>query len=664
MTAAQSSPTMRALPRRCASCGNTVGAPSTVPSDRAGRNSRLDEIQAAVLNAKLPHLDRWNAKRREISERYRQAIGGAAVLPPMAAAHVSHLCVVRTKLRPALQAHLARDGIATDIHYPVPDHRQVALRHVFAHDLSLPQSEAAAEEVLTLPCFPELTEDEVAASATVWRGSATQCAASDEQESPDRLERLDYAGFAKLASDDRLSKYEKIGFPNSYRAGYEEAIFADIRAKLPELGDRGLAVMDIGPGCSDLPRMLIEHCRAHGHRLHLVNSPEMLAQLARCAFIDETPGPVSDVPRRISPSLIGRIDVIICYSVLHYIFVDANPFDFIDLGVELLAPGGELLIGDVPERVEADALLRQRRREWPSTARSPARTRCPRSRSTSRARQDRRRRRAGLLARARAAGVDAYVAAAAADAADAQPARGHPDEEAVTMARQAMGKDRKLVIVGDSAFAEIAYEYFTHDSPLRGRRLRGRSAHYLKRDSLFGLPVVPFEELASRYPPDDARRLCRDRLHAAQPPADAARRRRQGRGLRAGQLRQPARLRLAQRRARRALLHLRGQRRCSRSSRSATMSCCGAATTSAITPASATTSSSPRTSWSRASARSARTASSASTPRSPTTSMSARDCWIGPGVVLGKDTKDGELYRSRRAEIAKVSAPRFFKVGD
>jgi len=126
-----------------------------------GRNSRLDEIQAAVLNAKLPHLDRWNAKRREISERYRHAIGGAAVLSPMTAAHVSHLCVVRTKLRPALQAHLARDGIATDIHYPVPDHWQVALRHVFAHDLSLPQSEAAAEEVLTLPCFPELTGEEV-----------------------------------------------------------------------------------------------------------------------------------------------------------------------------------------------------------------------------------------------------------------------------------------------------------------------------------------------------------------------------------------------------------------------------------------------------------------------------------------------------------------------
>jgi len=126
-----------------------------------GRNSRLDEIQAAVLNAKLPHLDRWNAKRREISERYRQAIGDAAVLPLMTAAHVSHLCVVRTKLRSALQAHLAHDGIATDIHYPVPDHRQVALRQVFVHDLSLPQSEAAAEEVLTLPCFPELTENEL-----------------------------------------------------------------------------------------------------------------------------------------------------------------------------------------------------------------------------------------------------------------------------------------------------------------------------------------------------------------------------------------------------------------------------------------------------------------------------------------------------------------------
>jgi hypothetical protein len=158
---------------------------------------------------------------------------------------------------------------------------------------------------------------------------------------------LDYAGFAKLATDARLSKYEKIGFPDSYRAGYEEAIFAEIRAKLPRLGERGLAVVDIGPGCSDLPTMLIEHCRTQGHQLHVIDSPEMLAQLPDAPFIDKRPGPFPKCRAGLA-DLIGKVDIMISYSVLHYVFLDANPFEFIDLGVELLAPGGEFLIGDIP----------------------------------------------------------------------------------------------------------------------------------------------------------------------------------------------------------------------------------------------------------------------------------------------------------------------------
>jgi hypothetical protein len=158
---------------------------------------------------------------------------------------------------------------------------------------------------------------------------------------------LDYVGFAKLATDDRLSKYEKIGFPVSYRAGREEAIFADIRTKLPRLGERDLDVMDIGPGCSDLPIMLIECCRAQGHRLHLIDSPEMLAQLPDAPFIDKRPGPFPKCRRDLA-DLSGKIDVMLSYSVLHYVFNDANPFDFVDTCIELLAPGGELLIGDVP----------------------------------------------------------------------------------------------------------------------------------------------------------------------------------------------------------------------------------------------------------------------------------------------------------------------------
>src|SRR3712207_4948873 len=159
--------------------------------------------------------------------------------------------------------------------------------------------------------------------------------------------RLDFAGFARLAEDDSLSKYEKIGFPDSYRAGHEAAIFSDIRSKLPRLSERGLTVLDIGPGCSDLPGMLIDLCRAQGHRLHLVDSAEMLRQLPDADFIEKRPG-LFPRDRQAVADLAAQVDVMLCYSVLHYVFVDANPFDFVDLAVELMAPGGEFLIGDVP----------------------------------------------------------------------------------------------------------------------------------------------------------------------------------------------------------------------------------------------------------------------------------------------------------------------------
>jgi hypothetical protein len=158
---------------------------------------------------------------------------------------------------------------------------------------------------------------------------------------------LDYSAFARLAADDRLSKYEKIGFPDSYRAGFEPAIFADIKAKLPRLSERELKVLDIGPGCSDLPHMLIELCRAYGHRLYLIDSEPMLAHLPDANFIVKRPG-LFPRDRKAVADLLGQVDVLICYSVLHYVFVDTNLFDFIDLSIAVLAPGGESLIGDIP----------------------------------------------------------------------------------------------------------------------------------------------------------------------------------------------------------------------------------------------------------------------------------------------------------------------------
>jgi len=158
---------------------------------------------------------------------------------------------------------------------------------------------------------------------------------------------LGFEDFRRLAQDEALSKFERIGFPDSYRKGYEEAIFADIRAKLPALDLQGKQVLDIGPGCSDLPHMLIEYCRSHGHSLHLVDSAEMLAHLPDAEFIEKLPAMYPNCPDFVAARQ-GQLDVILCYSVLHYVFVDVAFFRFLDVSLSLLAPGGQFLIGDIP----------------------------------------------------------------------------------------------------------------------------------------------------------------------------------------------------------------------------------------------------------------------------------------------------------------------------
>jgi len=121
--------------------------------------SRMDEIQAAVLTARLRHLDRSNARRKEIAERYRAGLDGVVELPP--ADGVFHLFVVRTPHRDELQAHLTEHGIGTDIHYPLPAHLQPPYAQYGAGPGSLPVTERLAREVLSLPIYPELSHDSI-----------------------------------------------------------------------------------------------------------------------------------------------------------------------------------------------------------------------------------------------------------------------------------------------------------------------------------------------------------------------------------------------------------------------------------------------------------------------------------------------------------------------
>lgn len=158
---------------------------------------------------------------------------------------------------------------------------------------------------------------------------------------------LGYADFQRMAADPNLSPNQKIGFPDAYREGFEAAIHGDIRAKLGNLERRGAKVVDIGPGCAGLPRMLIEDCRRRDQELVLVDSAEMLAHLPDSAHVVKIAGFYPDCWPQLA-AWVGRVDAILCYSVLHYIFVEAQFWRFLDRSMELLAPGGQLLIGDIP----------------------------------------------------------------------------------------------------------------------------------------------------------------------------------------------------------------------------------------------------------------------------------------------------------------------------
>ena len=129
-----------------------------------GFNSRLDEIQAAVLRAKLLHLGAWNRRRREIAARYREAFAGLPLLTPRdlpAAPSVEHLFVVRVARRERLREELERRGIGSQVHYPIPIHLQGAYRHLGLSAGRFPVTELRAAQIVSLPLFPEMTDEDV-----------------------------------------------------------------------------------------------------------------------------------------------------------------------------------------------------------------------------------------------------------------------------------------------------------------------------------------------------------------------------------------------------------------------------------------------------------------------------------------------------------------------
>jgi dTDP-3-amino-3,4,6-trideoxy-alpha-D-glucose transaminase len=134
-------------------------------SSLKGLNSRLDELQAAILRVKLHYLEAWNERRRRLAHLYDERLAESGVVTPQEpddVTHVYHLYVVRHPRRDELRAFLRERGIGSLVHYPVPVHLQPAYRDLGHEAGTLPSAEAAAREVLSLPLCPELSEEEVA----------------------------------------------------------------------------------------------------------------------------------------------------------------------------------------------------------------------------------------------------------------------------------------------------------------------------------------------------------------------------------------------------------------------------------------------------------------------------------------------------------------------
>ncbi|MBI5649452.1 MAG: DegT/DnrJ/EryC1/StrS family aminotransferase [Chloroflexi bacterium] len=129
-----------------------------------GYGYRLDALQAAILGAKLPHLDAWNARRRAIADRYTELLTNLDIVTPYVPPHITpiyHIYCIRHNNRDGLLKHLKAQGIEAGIHYPIPLHLQPVYQNLGYQVGAFPQTEKAANEILSLPIYPEMTDAQV-----------------------------------------------------------------------------------------------------------------------------------------------------------------------------------------------------------------------------------------------------------------------------------------------------------------------------------------------------------------------------------------------------------------------------------------------------------------------------------------------------------------------
>jgi dTDP-4-amino-4,6-dideoxygalactose transaminase len=155
--------------------------------ERMPFNHRLDTLQAAVLRTKLRFLDRWNESRRRIAQSYDRLLESAAVSTPAAlpeVQHVYHLYVVRSPSRERLQAHLRDNGVGSAVHYPTPIHLQPFFASQGFLEGAFPVSERLANEVLSLPMYPFVSEEQVEFAASAIKGLRPEPTAEADRRGP------------------------------------------------------------------------------------------------------------------------------------------------------------------------------------------------------------------------------------------------------------------------------------------------------------------------------------------------------------------------------------------------------------------------------------------------------------------------------------------------
>ncbi len=167
-----------------------------------------------------------------------------------------------------------------------------------------------------------------------------------------RFKSLDFEGFRELALADGISDHERIGLPDYYRENTELAILEDVGWKLPALAPTGAepggVVVDIGCGCGPFAQAVRDRALANGHELVLIDSAEMLARNPDGVGVDKVAAQFPDGCEELLKRRRGACSAVLAYSVLQYTLNRPGVFEFVDVACELLAPGGHLLLADIP----------------------------------------------------------------------------------------------------------------------------------------------------------------------------------------------------------------------------------------------------------------------------------------------------------------------------